>query len=197
MLRKNSGETFFLKKGFPEKNNYFLFFVFAVEFFEVFVVNERLLAVRADDIFRIYGIVEENLAVAVRAERAVEFFVIIVFVVAVAIAIAVIAITVAAVAVTVVVIVAVAAAAAIVIIVVVIVDVVNDFFNRAEVFVDFFDVCVAGFNLCGQSVDFVCHLGSKFRESEENLAFRSVQVDVCAFDEALDICAVFLGFHIK
>jgi hypothetical protein len=196
VLGKGSGKPFSLKRVFPRKK--FLFFVFAVEFFEVFVVNEGLLACRAEDVFGIYGIVEVDLAAAVRAHCKIEFFVVIVFVIAAAVtvvAVVFVAVTAAAIAVTVIVVAIAVTVTAVAVAVVIVVDFVNDFFHCAEVFVDFFDICAAVVNLFGESFDFVRHLGSKFRESSDYLAFGSRQIEIRTVDQTLDISTVFLRVH--
>ena len=124
--------------------------IFALVFF---VFQKGLLAGGADHVFGIYGVVEVNLTAAVGAHSAVEFFVVIFVIVITAVA----AVTFVIAAVAVVVIIVVTAIAAVTIVQLVFI---NDFFNRTQVFVDFFDICVAYVEFVAEGFDFGCHLAA-------------------------------------
>ena len=147
-----------------------LFFVLAVT---LTLAVELLVASRAGDLGRIYGLIEVDLFAALGALYLIENLVIVAIAVAITVAVAVALV------------IAVAAIAVIVVAVALVDAVPNLFLKLAEIVVKLVEVCVMSCKLLFESVDLVSHIGDKVKHLYDKLALRLGFVKVETFCHTL------------
>ncbi len=170
------------------------------------ILYEMISAIRADNIFRIIGIVKIYLFSAFRAESNINFVVlffilvfpfvvevVLIFVFPLIVVVIIVFVVIVEMMVMMRMMVRMAVAAGLIFII--FIEIIYKFLNGTEIFVEFIEIIKSCVHIISQRLNTGCELFAEIDKSADDLAFTGICIEIQSFNQPFDICYFFFWFH--